>query len=76
MSLLFSLGLRSTKNNGSGILVCFLFDVENIYYCVSKFFDFRLDFASVCGVVHSPKYGSKTSIFLRVVRMKVGVFLY
>jgi hypothetical protein len=37
-----------------------LFDVENVHYCVSKFFDLRLDFASVCGLVHSPKGKGKS----------------
>jgi hypothetical protein len=37
-----------------------VFDVEYIYYCGAKFFYFRLDFACIRGVVHSPKYRSKT----------------
>jgi len=51
------------------------FDVENIHYCVSKVFDFRLDVTYVCGVVQSPKDGSKTSVCLGLVLMKLIVFL-
>jgi len=42
---------------------------------VSKVFYFRLDFTLISGVVHSPKNYSKTSVFFRLLRMKLSVCL-
>ena len=42
MSLLFSFGFKSTKNNERGIISPLLFDVVYVYYCMSMLLNSRL----------------------------------
>jgi len=51
-----------------------LLNVKYIHHRVSKTFDFRLDVLRVSGVVQPPKDRSKTSIRLRLIRVKLCTF--
>jgi hypothetical protein len=50
-----------------------LFDVENVDKLVAKFLYFSLDFICVRGIVNAPEDCPKTSVFLRLICMKIGV---
>ena len=75
MSLLFSFGFRSTKNNDRGMLVrCCLMLYTFITVCpwcsMADFVFF------ICGVVHTPEDCTETSFFFGLVCMELRVFFY
>jgi hypothetical protein len=70
MSLLFSFGLRSTKNRGRGILdlACLMLNTFTTFNCSSYVLYIR-------GVVKTPKYSAIASVRFWLVGMEFGVFL-